>query len=365
VDCRRRGIALVIVLALLLVLAVFGTIVRLLSHAAYKELDAINAHLRAIAVGEVGFATVTARLTSSPWSRRWFAKGPEVQRDVKGAGGTYSYLIRDTSRTAGSVEPADPIGSATSHLADLLISATYERSSVVMFWRLMVPEDSLDSVSRVVPSFFTLPQEASSVTRDTADIVSAQVDQAAALRAANSRDFEPLYAPLRAATDVREVETTLGFAPPGVLQEPQPADDSTAGVVAAGLPAGNQNPADAVPVPTPGTGVSSVPGTTVTSPTAPPASGAPEGVLSAYAQDYLLPRLSKIKTCLAYVNMPDVAARVDSEISGLQSMVQSVDRTSTNPSTPNQNVLVNDSYTTISVATQQMNNQDPLQWYCP
>src|SRR5687768_14181252 len=132
----RSGMALVLVLCILVVLGGFAGVLRALSASAYREVDAVNGHLRAVAVAEIGFAEIVTRLAATPWHERWFKAGPDVQQDIRAGGGTYAYVLRDTPSPATSTDPVARRGLASPNQADLLIRATFDRSSAVLYWRL-------------------------------------------------------------------------------------------------------------------------------------------------------------------------------------------------------------------------------------
>jgi len=209
----RRGAALALTLALVLVLGAFGTTLRLLSHRAYRESDLVNAPIRAIAVGEVGFSSITGRLGAAPWSNRWFKTGPDIGYNVAAAGGTYSYLIRNASSPAALLEPMTALFLGDPHQADLLIRATFDRSTVVMFWRLLIPDNTLDSLARVVPTFFVFPPENVQPTSEQVDAVSAQVNTGIDTRTGNQPDFIAVAGPLQQASSASQVAGILGLDP--------------------------------------------------------------------------------------------------------------------------------------------------------
>ena len=290
-----RGVALVMVMGLILVLAIFGAIVRILSHAAYREVDLISGHLRAIAVGEIGFATVTARLTAAPWSQRWFASGPDLATDVAAGGGFYSYMIRDAPQDSSA--PAEATWFAPPHQADLLIRSTFERSSVVMFWRLIIPEDTLDSVGRAIPQCFAMPADTTPVTKPSLDLISRQVNQAVEARVQNTREFEPIDQPLRAASSVRNVGQVLGFQPEGAVSPP-----------AAGVASGPSIPASGPPIAVPTqTPVETSAGTSSTSTMT-------QSELTGCVNDRLIPTLSEIKARVSEAVSTIPAGHVPSDI---------------------------------------------------
>ena len=212
-KATRQGAALPVTMGLLLILAVFGSVLRLLTHGAYREVESVNSHLRAIAVGEVGFSSIVARLCAAPWSQRWFAQAPEIKLDVSAADGTYSYLIRDTPEPAVYDDPLIQYSFGSRNQADFLVKATYGRSTVVMFWRLTVPEYSLENLAVVIPTYFTFESESITPTPASVDTLSAQINGTISSRAVNTPGFSGLVGPLRNATTVGEVADALGFDP--------------------------------------------------------------------------------------------------------------------------------------------------------
>jgi len=208
---HRAGMTLALALALILVLGTFGVIVRILSHSAYREIDVISQHMKALAVGEAGFATVVTRLSATPWSQRWFKGAPDVQFDVPTAGGSYEYLLRDTK---------DPVPISTGQLglnspnqADLLVRATCEKSTVTMFWRLTVPDKSLDSVSRVIPLIYSVFSTKGPLSTSTADSLASLVDDMIRRRDANMNRYELKLKGLVLATTAPEIAEVLGLDP--------------------------------------------------------------------------------------------------------------------------------------------------------
>lgn len=248
---RRRGAALVLVLGLVLTIGAFGAIVRLLSHAAYQELDVVTAHLHAVAVGEAAFARVVARLAATPWEQRWFKSGPEVQRDQPAADGTYTYVLRDTPRPAPYQDPLNIRTLGGPRQADLLVRATYGRSSVSLFWRLTVREDALDSLARVIPSCFAFAPDEAPATPAAMDPISQMVDDKLRERERNLGPFGDRQAALDPTRTAPEVA--------GVLGMPDPGDIVDSVTPPGGTPVPNEVPIDAErtrrgntpPVPTP------------------------------------------------------------------------------------------------------------------
>lgn len=221
---ERRGVALALVLGLLVVLGAFGAVLRVLTQSASREVDVVNAHLQAIAVAEVGFASTVARLTGAPWSERWFRDAPDVQVDVPASGGTYTLLIRDTPQPAQYDDPLARAAFGSRNQADLLIRATVDRSAVVVFWRLTVPEDSLDALAVVLPTFFTFGPASAPVSPATADTLSGLVNTGVRERAQNAPRSDGLHGPLRQAPDPAAIGTLLGFTPPGPVLAGRPPD---------------------------------------------------------------------------------------------------------------------------------------------
>jgi len=210
---QRQGVAIVVVMGILLVLVTTGGLLRLSSQSAFHEVDTIHCHLRAVAVGEAGFATVTARLSAAPWELRWFRKGPELQYVVSAAGGVYSSLIQDTPASIAFTDPLLQMTLGNPHQADLLIRATYDRSTVVMFWRLTVPQDSLESLVRAVPSYFVFAPNSVEVDPRAVDALSGQITDSIKARGENASEMRGLAQGIRSATRVDEISSLLGFTP--------------------------------------------------------------------------------------------------------------------------------------------------------
>jgi hypothetical protein len=219
----RSGIAMALVIGLLMLLSAIAFLLGRLSSQAKNELDLVSAHLRASAVGEAAYAEITARLSATPWLKRWFRDGPDIQYGQKAAGGTYSYMLRDAEQAPdGSAVAAEMVASA--HHVDLLVRATYERSSVTMYWRITIPEDSLDSFVRVAPLMFQYaPDDTQPRARDM-DSLTRRVEDQVRDRSQNTTTYEQLRPRLATAGGVPGVAQVLG-APgvPGIVDEVAPA----------------------------------------------------------------------------------------------------------------------------------------------
>lgn len=147
----RKGSTLVVVLGLALLLASQIYIVGTLTSGGMRHLNKVNAHVRAISVGESAFSRMVARLKSAAWERRWFADGAKSEASVPLVGGTYSSFIC----TVPGPEKQ----------ADVWIQAHYEGAVAVMFWRVRYVDDTLDFYAQVYPTFFTfLPPDTAAPT---------------------------------------------------------------------------------------------------------------------------------------------------------------------------------------------------------
>lgn len=211
----RSGVALGLVLGLVSVLGVFGAIALTLSRGAGREVDVLGHHLRAVAVGELGYAAIVGRLSQSPWPRRWFSAAPDVQLEIPAAGGTYSYFLGDAVVPAPGAAPLARWGVLSPNQANLMIRATFERSTVVMFWRLMVPRDALDGAVRVVPTYFTFGPDAAQPRAADVEALARDVDTQIATRGSNLPRFEDVRGLLGPVTGAPGIQTALGAAPPG------------------------------------------------------------------------------------------------------------------------------------------------------
>lgn len=147
----RRGNTLVVVLALTLLMASQIYIVNTLSMGNFRHVGKVNAHVRAIYVGESAFARMLARMKAAPWESRWFATAPQAEDAVPFGGGTYASYV---ATVPGETKQAD-----------VWIQARYEGSVAVMFWRVRFVDDTLDFYAQVYPTFFTfLPPDTAAPT---------------------------------------------------------------------------------------------------------------------------------------------------------------------------------------------------------
>jgi len=219
---RRRGIILAVILGVVTVLLVFAGLLCVLSQGASREVDVISGHVQAISVGETAFAEIVARLVVLPWGQRWFRTGPDVQRDHQTEGGTYSYLIQDTLSPPTVTDPILGESLSGPRQADLLVRATHDRSTVVMFWRLTVPRNSIDSIGRVVPLFFTHWDPSVAVTPPAANSLSEQVTRWIETRSRNRGEFEAMRPGLAATEGAGAVADLLGVRNPGLRDEVTP-----------------------------------------------------------------------------------------------------------------------------------------------
>ena len=218
---RSRGTALAIVLGLIMVLLAFGALLKVMTGGAHREVGTLSGHLRAVAVGEAAFAEIVARLASDGWPARWFAGGPAVETDRPTAGGRYSYVIRDVPpRAPAPGAPLDPVGAnglSAPRQADLMVKASYDSSSAVMFWRLALPDNSLDSLQRVIPVIFTFGPDDSPVNGGGVDAIGTLVDAMIAKRRANRPAVDAARRTLPGVGSAPEVAAAVGgtaAAPP-------------------------------------------------------------------------------------------------------------------------------------------------------
>jgi len=214
-EWARSGVTLMLVLGVLFVLAAFAFIVRLLSHGAYNEVSLLNHHLHAVAVGEAGYSNIVARLSATPWAKRWFKSGPDSQFDIQEAGGTYEYMIRDSVQPAPALDDKETLVFGPPNMVDLLIRATYARSTVTMFWRVFLVEDALDKLSRVVPLIFTFASPSARPNPTDVDELSQTVSSLVGQRSDNIPGFVTLATPLLQATTAPEIAAALSTKPAG------------------------------------------------------------------------------------------------------------------------------------------------------
>ena len=205
----RTGMALALVLGLVLVLLGFGGVVMVLSRAAYREVDVLGSHVNALAVAEATFTQVVVQLAATPWARRSFRDRPDVQLQVTVGQGTADYIIGDTPSAAP--QPLR-LSVSNSHQADLLVVASYGKSTVTVFWRLFVPENALDNVRRIVPVCYTQIPITPAVSATGLSNASRNVDSLLTQRASNATSSDPLIAQLNGVVSAAHVAGILGLA---------------------------------------------------------------------------------------------------------------------------------------------------------
>lgn len=142
VRSLRSGTTLVVVMAIALLLAVQIYIVMTYTMGGFRHVERVNAHVRAIYVGESAFSRILARLKTTRWEDRWFKAAPASETDVALAGGTYSSFVNTAS------EKPDK-------LVDVWIDARYDGSVSTMYYRVSYADDTLDFSAQVHPQFFT------------------------------------------------------------------------------------------------------------------------------------------------------------------------------------------------------------------
>ncbi|MBI3890118.1 MAG: hypothetical protein HY303_01160 [Candidatus Wallbacteria bacterium] len=189
-----------IAIATLVLLALMGLVIHMLSRQTYSELLRIDGFLRAVAVAEACHARLLARLEGAPWEQRWF-KGSSDAGSDDWKDGTYDFLIADGPK------PFE---------ADLLVRAVALRSRVVLFWRLRADPFTLSPYRHVQTLFFTHAESETPVTLPGLDRLRREVDDAIGVREGNrgwAEDTERRFEPV---AQVGQIASILGVpaAPP-------------------------------------------------------------------------------------------------------------------------------------------------------
>lgn len=226
------------VLALLLVLLAFGLILKGLSSSAYREVDVINQHLRAVSVGESTFAQVVSRLSTLSWSERWFKGGADFQADMPIAGGYASYVIQDAARHPASPDPLSSQVFSHGEQADLYVRATYRRSTVLMFWRLTMTEDSLDMMARIVPACYTFTPQDGTLSPSQTTLIGQRVNAWLGERDVNRPITQSLLLAVKRAASATQLQSVLGFTPPAPVLDGSPTPESPDGMSGSAPPVG-------------------------------------------------------------------------------------------------------------------------------
>ncbi len=214
----RHGMAVFLVIGLVLVLLALGLVLRTLSGSAYREVDTLQSHLRAVSVGEAMFGEISARLNATPWQDRWFRGTAEMQADVPIAGGSCSYVLQEVIEPPLPTNPVQRMLAAGVHHADLLVRARYERSEVVMCWRLTCAEDSIDPVARVIPAIYSFAPEDTPIGPRISGPVIDLIENSIRKRDQNRPTADSLAGPIRNASDPNSIAGLIGKPPrPGII----------------------------------------------------------------------------------------------------------------------------------------------------
>lgn len=131
-----------LILGIALLLGIQVYIVQTFTMGSFRHVEKVNAHVRAIYVGESAFSRIAARLKAGRWEDRWFSGAPASENNVGLAGGTYSSIV---------AEVAPP----TAKEVDVWIEAHYDQSVSLMYYRVAFVDDTLDFTAQVIPRFFT------------------------------------------------------------------------------------------------------------------------------------------------------------------------------------------------------------------
>lgn len=216
---RRGGMALTLVLAIVVIMAVFGGIVLALSRGAAREIDVLNGHLRAVAVAEAAYSEVVARLCATPWPQRWFKDAADVRFGEPLAGGTFDLLLRDGAPLPGTSDPFVSRLAAQPHQVDLFVRATWDTSTVAMMWRLVIPVDSLDSFPRAISTVYTFTPESTRARPEDLDPIARRLGEALEERARNSKRTDDGITKLVAARRPDEIAGALDADPAGPVAD--------------------------------------------------------------------------------------------------------------------------------------------------
>lgn len=230
-SLRRRGNALVIVLALALLLAAQISIISTLNSGNLRHLNKVTAHVRAKMVAESAYSGILTRIRATEWADRWYANAPAIETDVPLVGGSYSSYIAT-------------VPSTSDHFADVWIRGRYDTSTAVMYWRVKVVEDTLDFSARVYPQFFThLPSEAPAPSGSVGDPTTTLVENMMGQQKANRGRTIDVLKTLDPITDLPGITAKLGVpvAGPPVdtrqgVSAPIPQPPYVAAAKAPGLP---------------------------------------------------------------------------------------------------------------------------------
>ncbi len=139
---KRRGLALPMVIAVILVMALvfFGLWKMMRGVGTQREYS--DAHLRALAIAESAYNLLVARLMSSSWEQRWFAKlsgQVDAQSALRLDGGYYDYYIQDAPGQEKTV--------------DIWVRAEYKNAKRLHFYRIKYEDLLFKNLTNPAPNY--------------------------------------------------------------------------------------------------------------------------------------------------------------------------------------------------------------------
>jgi hypothetical protein len=138
----RRGLAMPMVIAVILVMTLVFFGLWKMMRGVGTQREYADAHLRALTIAESVHNLLVARLMSTPWEQRWFAKlpgGVDAQSGLRLDGGYYDYFIQDAPNQDKTV--------------DIWVRADYKNSKRLHFYRIRYEELLFKNLTNPVPAY--------------------------------------------------------------------------------------------------------------------------------------------------------------------------------------------------------------------
>ncbi len=205
----RRGIALWMVFALLLVIVIGGIALSSLMRGLQRQVEYADAGIRAQYIGESAYNRLHARLFSKPWDERWFANGTDSGSEISLHEGEYDFFIADN--------PFRP------RHADIFIRSSYRGTKRAFYWLVKGETDLLTGLvnGTVVGSTeFEPDNQPTSASPNTTELAKA-MEKIIQIRKDKRPVSDPMTKGLNSTNKANDAIRELGGVPPsGVVQEP-------------------------------------------------------------------------------------------------------------------------------------------------
>ena len=203
---KRRGMAIGLVFAVLIVLFVGGMTLSQLMRGVQRQLEFSDAQIRCQYIGEAGMNLLLTRLLARPWEQRWFQAGPDSASAIPYGDGNYDYFIMDTA--------------SKPYYVDLWIRTTFKTAKRCFFWRVKFDHGLLGGLAQgiAVNRFELEPDQAPPTGTTFTTPFTEQIAQIITERNSKKNGSNQLVSNIRQVVPTNQILTTIGKQNPGRVQ---------------------------------------------------------------------------------------------------------------------------------------------------